>query len=78
MLLIFFPQRQQSVPKARRFDWVAAAIPSMQHILFFCCILENSWGNLVETLSFGKLIAGVVGKRCSNRYLARAHSETCY
>ena len=31
-------------------------------IFFFCCLLENGWGNPVETSCFETLTAGVVGK----------------
>ena len=30
---------------------------------FFCCLLENGWGNPAETSCFAKLTAGVMRKR---------------
>ena len=32
-------------------------------IFFFCCLLENGWGNPVETSCFETLTAGVVRKK---------------
>ena len=45
-------------------------------ISFFCCLLENGWGNPAETSCFEKQTAGVRKKGISNEYPARTYSET--
>ena len=46
-------------------------------IFFFCCLLENGWGNPVEMSCLATLTAGVVRKKSiNNEYPARSYSGT--
>ena len=72
----FFSSHQQSVLQSTTFR---PGCPTPHHtfqivldrvpvdkkvgIFFFCCLLEDGWGNLAETSCFAKLAAGVLRKR---------------
>ena len=53
----FLSQHQRSVFKTRRSAGLPRPFSSMQQ--YFCCILENGWGNPAERRVLKKLTAGV-------------------